>query len=576
MNTGIAIACDHTGVILKDQILNYLNGQKYNVIDLGTDDKDKAVDYPDFATKLAAYLKNNSNDIGILICGSGIGISIAANRFTHIRAALCHNLTDATLARQHNDANVLVLGAKRAQADRITDMVDRFINTSFEGGRHLERVKKLDEVTQLADEQVDIMNNLKAEDPEIFAAIAQELKRQQDGIELIASENYASRAVLAAQGSIMTNKYAEGYPGKRYYGGCEYVDIAENLAIDRLKKLYNAAFANVQPHSGSQANQAAFFALLNPGDTILGMSLNSGGHLTHGFKVNLSGRWFNAVAYDVDPKTYLIDMQQVRKLAHEHKPKLIIAGGSAYPRIIDFAAFREIADEVGAYFMVDMAHFSGLVAGGTFPSPVQHAHVITSTTHKTLRGPRGGFILTNIEEIAKKINSSVFPGIQGGPLMHVIAAKAVAFKEALSPEFKRYARKVIENARVLSDTLIGRGYKILTEGTDCHLLLLDLRPQGLTGKDAQKSLERAGLTCNKNNIPFDTQSANVSSGIRLGSPACTTRGFGPNEFKQIGNFIADVLDGLQNNPDDNTVVEKAILEQVLSVCNKFHIYQTDK
>lgn len=415
--------------------------------------------------------------------------------------------------------------------------------------------------------------NLATKDPEVFQSIEKEMNRQQHNIELIASENIVSRAVLEAQGSILTNKYAEGYSGRRYYGGCEYVDISENLAIERAKKLFGVEFANVQPHSGSQANQGVFLSLLQPNDTILGMSLDSGGHLTHGAKVNLSGKWFHAVHYNVSKETGLIDLAEVEALALEHKPKLIIAGGSAYPRIIDFAAFRKIADKVGAYLMVDMAHFAGLVAGGHYPSPVPHAHIMTTTTHKTLRGPRGGMILTNDEDLAKKINSAIFPGLQGGPLMHVIAAKAVAFGEALQPEFKEYTRRVIENCQVLSSELVKRGFTIFTGGTDSHLLVADLRPMKLTGKAAEQSLDRAGLTCNKNSIPFDTEKPMITSGIRLGTAAGTTRGFGVSEFKQIANLIADVIDGLKLNPDNNEELEASAKAKVLELCNKFPIYQ---
>jgi glycine hydroxymethyltransferase len=409
-------------------------------------------------------------------------------------------------------------------------------------------------------------------DPALFAAIQGELKREQEQIELIASENIVSRAVLEAQGSVLTNKYAEGYPGRRYYGGCEFVDIAEQLAIDRVKTLFNCEYANVQPHSGSQANQSVFFALLKPGDTILGMSLAAGGHLTHGATPNQSGKWFNAVQYGVRREDHRIDFEEVERLAKEHKPKLIVAGGSAYPRIIDFARFRKIADSVGALFMVDMAHFAGLVAGGVHPSPLPHAHVVTTTTHKTLRGPRGGLVLSNDPEIGKKINSSIFPGIQGGPLMHVVAAKAVAFGEALAPEFKAYAAAVQANARVLAKTLVEQGVDIVSGGTDTHLMLVDLRPKKLTGKIAEASLERAGITCNKNAIPFDPEKPTITSGVRLGTPAGTTRGFGESEWRQIGLLIGEVLDGLVANPDDNGKVETAVRGKVLDLCRRHPIY----
>lgn len=414
--------------------------------------------------------------------------------------------------------------------------------------------------------------HLMESDPEISIAISDELKRQQNQIELIASENIVSLAVLQAQGSVLTNKYAEGYPQKRYYGGCEFVDRVEQLAIDRAKQLFECAYVNVQPHSGSQANQAVLLALLQPGDSILGMSLAAGGHLTHGAKPNLSGKWFNAHYYGVSRVDDLIDYDEVATLAHEHKPKLIIAGGSAYPRLIDFARFRQIADEVGAYLMVDMAHFAGLVAGGVFPSPLPHAHIVTTTTHKTLRGPRGGMILSNDLELGKKINSAIFPGLQGGPLMHVIAAKAVALQEALSEDFKKYTKAVIENARALAQRLRDKGFGVVSGGTDSHLLLVDLRTKNLTGNVAEQILERVGLTCNKNGVPFDPQPPTVTSGIRLGTPAGTTRGFGVPEFLMIGDFIAEILESA-SNPELLHQVEPKIRKNVLSLCERFPIYK---
>jgi glycine hydroxymethyltransferase len=409
-------------------------------------------------------------------------------------------------------------------------------------------------------------------DAEVFRAIRGELRREQEQIELIASENFVSLAVLQAQGSVLTNKYAEGYPAKRYYGGCDYVDVAEELAIARACRLFDCRFANVQPHSGSQANQAVMLALLKPGDTILGMSLAAGGHLSHGAPPNISGKWFNAVSYGVRREDALIDYADVERLAHQHRPKLIIAGGSAYPRVIDFVRLRQIADQVGAYLMVDMAHFAGLVAAGLFPSPLPHAHAVTTTTHKTLRGPRGGMILCNDEDIAKKINGAIFPGLQGGPLMHVIAAKAVAFGEALKPEFRAYARQVIDNARALAASLAARGLAIVSGGTDCHLLLVDLRPKGVRGNVAERSLERARMTCNKNAIPFDPEKPTVTSGIRLGTPAATTRGFGIAEFRLVGELIGDVLEGLAKNAEDNRMAEAAAAEKVASLCRRFPIY----
>ena len=409
-------------------------------------------------------------------------------------------------------------------------------------------------------------------DPELDAALRAELSRQQDQIELIASENIVSRAVLEAAGSVLTNKYAEGYPGRRYYGGCEFVDIAESLAIERARALFHCGFANVQPHSGAQANAAVYFALCKPGDTILGLSLAAGGHLTHGAAPNLSGKWFDAVQYGVRPQDARIDMDEVARLAVERRPRVIVAGGSAYPRIIDFAAFRAIADEVGAWLFVDMAHFAGLVAGGVHPSPLPHAHVVTTTTHKTLRGPRGGLVLTDDEAIAKKINSSIFPGTQGGPLMHIVAAKAVALGEALRPSFPAYAAAVVENASVLAQTLAEGGLDIVSGGTDTHLMLVDLRPKGLTGKLAEQSLERAGITCNKNAVPFDPEKPTVTSGIRLGSPAATTRGFGPAEFAKVGALILEVLDGLASGSNDNGGVEESVRRRVHALCERFPIY----
>ena len=414
---------------------------------------------------------------------------------------------------------------------------------------------------------------LSGADPDVFAAVRSELGRQRDEIELIASENIVSRAVLEAQGSIMTNKYAEGYPGRRYYGGCQHVDVAEKLAIERACRLFGCEFANVQPHSGSQANQGVFNALLSPGDTILGMDIASGGHLTHGARPNQSGKWFKAVQYGVRRQDCNIDYDSVRELAEEHRPKLLIAGGSAVPRQIDFARFREIADRVGAWFLVDMAHFAGLVAGGAHPSPFPHAHVATATTHKTLRGPRGGVIVTNDEKIIRKVNSAIFPGIQGGPLMHAIAAKAVAFGEALRPEFRQYAKQVVENAAMLADSLTAGGMNIVTGGTDTHVMLVDLRPKGITGVDAEQALERSGITCNKNGIPFDTEKPTITSGIRLGTPACTTRGFGTVEFRQTGELIAEVISGLASNgAQGNGGVERGVRSQVLELCRSFPVY----
>ena len=416
-------------------------------------------------------------------------------------------------------------------------------------------------------------NSLSKIDPDIHKAISDELNRQQNHIELIASENIVSQAVLEAQGSVLTNKYAEGYSGKRYYNGCEHVDVAENLANERLKKLFKCKFANSQPHSGAQANGAVFLALLKPGDTFMGMSLNSGGHITHGLKIAMSGKWFNAIGYDVDEKSELINYDKVEKIALEKKPKLIIAGGSAYSRIIDFKRFREIADKVGAYLMVDMAHFSGLVAGKGYPNPVDYAHVVTSTTHKVFRSARGGIILTNDEELSKKINSAVFPGYQGGPLMHIIAAKAVGFFEALKPEFETYIKEVKSNAKILSENLINNGFKIYSGGTDTHLMLVDLRPFNVKGNLAAESLSRANITCNKNGIPFDTESPMITSGIRLGTQAATTRGFGKDEFQKVGDLITKTIKGLSESPNDNSKIEGEVRAKVIELCSKFPIYK---
>ncbi len=414
--------------------------------------------------------------------------------------------------------------------------------------------------------------DLQQADPEIFGALAGELGRQQNQIELIASENIVSKAVIQAMGSVLTNKYAEGYPGRRYYGGCEFADVAEQLAIDRAKQLFGCEFVNVQPHAGAQANAAVYMALIKPGDTLMGMSLAAGGHLTHGAPPNQSGKWFNAVQYGVRRQDALIDFDEVESLAREHKPKIIVAGGSAYPRIIDFARFREIADAVGAFFMVDMAHFAGLVAAGVHPSPLPHAHVVTTTTHKTLRGARGGMILSNDPDLGKKINSAIFPGTQGGPLMHMIAGKAVAFGEALRPEFKIYAQAVVDNAKTLASTLSEGGLDIVSGGTDTHIVLVDLRPKGLTGNVAEQSLERAGLTCNKNGIPFDPEKPMVTSGVRLGTPAGTTRGFGQAEFRAVGSMIVEVLNGLAANGENNGAVEASVRAQVESLCGRFPVY----
>ena len=559
----VCIASDHAGFDLKEKIKDFLIDKYVSIIDLGPFEK-KSVDYPDYAKKLANRIKAKKSDVGILVCGSGTGMAISANKIKNIRAAVCYNQKSTRLSRQHNNANIIALGARLTKKSLSLKLVELFLKTKFEGGRHLKRVKKyLNSFFKL---------KLQDADKELYNSIRDEFTRQQNHIELIASENIVSRAVLEAQGSVLTNKYAEGYPSKRYYGGCEHVDVSENLAIERAKKLFDCKFANVQPHSGAQANGAVYLALLKPGDTTLAMSLNSGGHLTHGAKPAQSGKWFNALHYEVDKETGLIDYEAVEKLAVENKPKLIIAGGSAYSRIIDFKKFREICDKVGAYLLVDMAHLSGLVAGGAYPNPTKYADVVTSTTHKVLRGPRGGIILTNNEDLAKKFNSAIFPGLQGGPLMHVIAAKAVCFKEALSEDFKIYTKNVINNAKVLSKSLSEKGFKIFSGGTDTHLMLLDLRSFKVTGKDAQASLGRANITCNKNGIPFDTESPFITSGIRLGTPACTTRGFKEEEFRLIADLIHKVIKGLSENKSDNSKIEDEVKKEIIDLCSSFPIY----
>jgi ribose 5-phosphate isomerase B len=535
----IALAADHGGVEMKTALKQWLAGQGYQFTDFGTHSTE-AVDYPDYAYVIAREILAGNFDRGILICKSGIGMSIAANRFAGIRAAMVHDEHWAQMSRSHNDANVLVLSAADAgmNAERANAILNAWLSAEFEGGRHGRRVTKMDHPPTFP------MKNTSAiaqNDPVLFAAIEAEKHRQQEGIELIASENFVSPAVLEAAGTILTNKYAEGYPGKRYYGGCECVDVIEQLAIDRAKQLFGAEHANVQPHSGSQANMAAYFALAKPGDTILAMSLNFGGHLTHGSAVNFSGKLFKIIPYGLNKETERIDMAEVAKLARAEKPRIIVVGASAYPRTLDFAAFAAIAKEVGAALVVDMAHIAGLVAAGVHPSPVPYADIVTTTTHKTLRGPRAGLILCK-EIHAKTVNSQIFPGIQGGPLEHIIAAKAVCFQEAMQPAFKTYQQQVVKNAAKLAATLAGKGFRIVSGGTDNHLMLVDLRPKKLTGKVAQESLDHAGITVNKNMIPFDPEKPTVTSGIRVGTPAVTTRGMKEAEMEQIAGLITEVLE----------------------------------
>lgn len=553
----LAIGSDHGGVELKDAIVSHLQSLGHEVTDFGTKNKDR-VDYPDYSEKVCESVLHDKADAGILICTTGIGMCIAANRHPGIQAALVHDIATAKITREHNAANVLCLAGDTTAPETGKAIVETFLATPFSGGRHANRVNKMNSLVHYA---ADIVQKV---DPVIAEIIVAEEHRQQNNIELIASENFCSRAVQLAQGSCLTNKYAEGYPAKRWYGGCEEVDKIEQLAIDRACELFSAKFANVQPHSGSQANTAVYFSVLNPGDRILTMDLSHGGHLTHGNKANFSGRFYEVVHYGVSEKDERIDYDALAKKAEECKPRMITAGASAYPRIIDFARMGEIARSVGAYLFVDMAHIAGLVAGGMHPSPMEHADFITSTTHKSLRGPRGGIILTNNEDLAKKINSQVFPGVQGGPLMHVIAAKAVCFLEALQPSFKAYQQQIVKNAQALAAELTTLGYRITSGGTDNHLMLVDLRPQGLNGKVASETLDHAGITVNKNGIPFDTEKITLGGGIRLGTPAVTTRGMKEVEMKLIAAWIHTAL----TNRDKPEVLAK-IRSEVKEINTRF-------
>lgn len=543
----IAIGADHGGFEVKQALIKHLLDKGLEIEDVGTFDME-SVDYPDFASDVARRVSDGDADRGILVCTSGIGMCIMANRFPRVRAGLCTTPRMAKMARTHNNVNVLTLGGSLVSEKEAADITDEWLRSEYEtGGRHDRRLTKIQQYSTAIDDPVILYET----DPEIYATLRSETRRLRENIELIASENYASKAVREAQGSVMTNKYAEGYPGKRWYHGCEFVDEAERLAIERAKQLFGAEHANVQPHSGSSANMAVYFAMLDPGDTILAMNLAHGGHLTHGHKVNFSGRFFNVVQYGVDKETELIDYDEIEKLADEHKPKLICCGASAYSRIIDFKRLRKIADSVGAYLMADMAHIAGLVAGGCHPNPVPYCEFVTSTTHKTLRGPRGGVILCQ-ERFAPDIDRQVFPGIQGGPLMHIIAAKAVCFQEALQPSFKNYAQQVVRNAQILASALEQSGVRVVSGGTDNHLILVDLTSVDVTGKDAATALDQARITVNKNAIPFDTKSPFVTSGIRLGTPAVTTRGMQEAEMKEIARFIKTVLD----KPDDKKTLQR--------------------
>ena len=542
----ILIASDHAGYELKQEILSYLTGQNAEVIDLGTNSSE-STDYPDYAHSLCEKITNNEASIGILICHSGIGMSIVANRHPNIRAAVVANAEQAALTRSHNNANVLCLGAHQMESATAQEIVNTFIDTNFDQGeRHLRRISK-----------INSENSYLSEDPELATAISQEIDRQQNNIELIASENFASSNIRSIQGSHLTNKYAEGYPGKRWYGGCENVDLAEALAIERAKELFGSEHANVQPHSGSQANAAVYFSALEYGDKILAMDLSHGGHLTHGHPANFSGKFYEVSSYGVDEETEQIDYDQLLSQAEKVQPKMITAGASAYPRIIDFEKMSEIAKSVNALLFVDMAHIAGLVAGGVHPSPMGYADFVTTTTHKSLRGPRGGLILCG-EEWAKKIDSMVFPGVQGGPLMHVIAAKAACFGEALKPSFKEYQNQIVKNADTLAQRLKEHGYRIVSGGTENHLMLVDVRPQNINGKVAQHALDQAGITVNKNSIPFDTESPFKAGGIRIGTPAVTTRGMKEPEMITIADFIDEAL----KNRDNAQVLEQIRLKVV--------------
>ncbi|MCB1085637.1 MAG: ribose 5-phosphate isomerase B [Verrucomicrobiae bacterium] len=536
----VIIGADHGGFALKEAIVSHLKARGVPVEDIGTYSTE-SVDYPDYAHQVAGAVATGRFPFGILCCTSGVGMSIAANRHPGVQASVVFDADDAVITRQHNNSNVLCLSGAKTSAEKAAEIVDAWLATPFAGGRHDRRVRKVNDASACGAGLAHVGPQLIAADPEIAQAIAAEEERQAGNIELIASENFASRAIQQAQGSCLTNKYAEGYPGKRWYGGCENVDKVEQLAIDRACELFGATFANVQPHSGSQANAAVYFSVLEPGDKILTMDLSHGGHLTHGHPANFSGKFYEVKHYGVGEESGTIDYDKLAEAAKEFQPKMITAGASAYSRIIDFARMREIADSVGAWLFVDMAHIAGLVAAGVHPSPVPHAHFVTTTTHKSLRGPRGGLILTNDEELAKKINATVFPGVQGGPLMHVIAAKAVCFHEALQPGFQDYQAQIVKNSKALSARLAEHGYRILSGGTDNHVFMVDVRPQGLNGKIVQETLDEAGITVNKNSIPFDTESPFKGGGIRIGSPAATTRGMKEDDMRLVADLIHEAI-----------------------------------
>ncbi|MDJ0786068.1 MAG: serine hydroxymethyltransferase [Myxococcota bacterium] len=560
MGDPIVLASDHRGYALKEALRKRLEAAGHETCDVGPFGTD-SVDYPEFAAPAARKVSLGEASRGIVICGSGLGVMYTANRFPRVRAALVHDVETAATAREHNDANVIALSGDRTGPDEAWAIVEAFLATPFEGGRHVKRVEGIDSLTR-----GDGLDAVSATDPEIADVLRRERERQLEGIELIASENFVSDAVLEAVGSVATNKYAEGYPGRRYYGGCEVLDVAEQLAIDRAKALFGADHVNVQPHSGSNANEAIYRAVLDVGDKMLCMNLDHGGHLTHGSPVNFSGKLYDIVSYGVDRESERLDMDEIRKLALAERPKLIQCGATAYSRTIDFAAFRSIADEIGALLFADIAHIAGLVAAGLHPSPVGHAHVIGTTTHKTLRGPRGGMILCD-QDFARKIDSAVFPGGQGGPLMHVIAGKAVAFREAQSEGFRRYAAQIVENSKVLAAAVSEHGLRVVSGGTDNHCFLLSLVDSAVTGKDAQDRLEQAGITANKNMVPYDPRKPRVTSGIRLGTPAVTTRGMGPEEMAQIGGWIARALAESAGEAE-----LAAIRGEVQALCQRFPLH----
>jgi glycine hydroxymethyltransferase len=562
----VVIGADHAGFELKEKIKIFLQEKGFEVEDKGTFSQDR-VDYPDFARPVAEDVSSGKADLGILVCGTGIGMSIVSNKFPKVRSALVYNEYTARMAKAHTNANILVFSGRVISPEYAKVLLSTFFETSFEGNRHQERIEKINDIEkEILDSFASYFRELRRFDPEVFDAIVKEFEKQETMINLIASENLTSLRVLLALFNPMNNKYAEGYPGKRYYGGCEFVDIVEELARERIKKLFSAEYANVQPHSGTQANQAVYLVCLEPGDKILSMDLASGGHLSHGARVNFSGKLYKPVFYTVDSKTHLIDMDMVRDIAKKERPKIIVAGASSYPRAIDFKAFSDIAKEVGAFFLADIAHPAGLVAAGVYPSPVPYADFVTFTTHKTLRGPRGAVILSRAE-FSKKIDSAVFPGSQGGPFMHVIAAKAVCFKEAMQPEFKNYADQVVKNARVLAEEFAKRGYKVITGGTDSHIVLIDVSPKGVSGGDVERELYRAGIVLNKNVIPFDTRPPMNPSGIRIGTPSVTTRGMKEEEMKIIASLIDDAI---SSGFSEEVVLR--VRNSVADLCRKFPFY----